>query len=76
MIGTVDHTGAIIGRADDGRNPVHGRADGSGHRWRWCVWSQEWCEIYVKAEHLTHDENRAVERWLVERGYADEGSFR
>lgn len=75
VIGTIDSQGAIRARASKGRdNPIHGKDDGPGHRWRWNVWGQEFHAVMGGASTMKQEEYETVTNWLTVNGYVYENT--
>lgn len=74
VVGCITSHGAIIASpSKEGR--MHTVEEHAGKRWRWCVWSQEFCYAGTGGPQMTFEEERIVEHWLVGKGYASEEAF-
>lgn len=74
VIGCIDSNGAIVASpSKEGR--THRPEESRGKRWRWCVWSQEFCDVFAGTGHLLDEEVFAIREWLIKRGYASDKSF-
>ena len=82
VIGSIDSNGAVTaGPSKEGR--MHRKEEMRGKRWRWCVWSQEFCllgprtldELNDPPEPMTPEEHFAVWDWLRKRSYTDDRSM-
>lgn len=71
VIGCIDANGAITANPSrEGR--THRPEESKGKRWRWCVWSQEFCDVFMGGQAFTDDEIFAVWEWLRKRDYTDD----
>lgn len=75
VVGCIDHAGAITARAAVGLDSMHRRAESRGKRWRWCIWTQEFCAVRPGMGELTEEEIFIVMDWLVKNGYTDDERF-
>lgn len=70
VIGCIDSNGAITAHAvREGR--THSPEESRGARFRWCIWSQEFCDVFGGTARMTEEEFFAVKDWLIKHQFAD-----
>jgi hypothetical protein len=69
VIGTISSEGVVgnIKISSGNSNPTH-LPNLHGHRWRWCVWGQDWHST-LGCNDISPEETEIVSAWLDKNGY-------
>jgi hypothetical protein len=71
VIGCITSNGSIIASpSKEGR--THRPEETVGKRFRWCIWSQEFHEVFMGGQEFKDEELFTVWNWLRERDFTDD----